>query len=115
MAGEGPGTIHSSTFKISLTLTNIYHRLLDVYRLFGTEVSILFEWDPAFFCHHRVSFCLRGDLSFNHFAFILITAAFLSICQIRSCTCIRSCMSITLVLNSDPDVSGITSCIICLT
>ena len=42
MAGEGPG-IYSFTFKISLMLTNIYRRLFDVYRLFGTEISILFE------------------------------------------------------------------------
>ena len=31
-------------FKISLMLTNLYHHLFDVYRLFGgTEISILFE------------------------------------------------------------------------
>jgi len=40
MAGEAPG-IRSFTFSINLILTNIYRRLFDIYRLFGTELSIL--------------------------------------------------------------------------
>jgi hypothetical protein len=40
MAGEAPG-IHSFTFSINLILTNIYRRLFGIYRLFGTELSIL--------------------------------------------------------------------------
>ena len=40
MAGEAPG-IYSFTFSINLILTNIYRRLFDIYRLFGTELSIL--------------------------------------------------------------------------
>jgi hypothetical protein len=41
LVGEAPG-IYSFTFSISLILTNIYRQLFDVYRLFGTEISILF-------------------------------------------------------------------------
>jgi len=73
-----------------LLLSSFYGYLLLCLLVFPSSRFIWFVWWVKFWssCVYIFHFCILR-------AFILITATFLSICQIRSCTLIRSCMSVT--------------------
>ena len=84
-------------FKISLMLTNLYRHLFDVYRLFGgTEISILFEWDLAFFVASSWMIVTRS-LSFAD-VFIFIFLLWVFIVMLVSRLAIIACRIVCLLV-----------------